>query len=89
MSSSSEDVVGRSLVTECPLSEFWLPNDGARELGVMVVAAVAIEVTVGWRLKLNRPVIKGLAGFQEGLGEVKGGAYLSKWYDLCSRCSPC
>lgn len=64
VSSSSEDVVGRSLVMECPLSECWLPKDGAREEGVMVatlVAAVATEATVGWRLKLKRPG-KGLAG---------------------------
>ena len=55
--SSSEEVVGRSLVMECPLSECWLPKDGAREEGVMVatlVAAVATEATVDWRLKLKR-----------------------------------
>ena len=39
---------------ECPLSECWLPKDGAREPGVMVamlVAAVVAEAAVERRLK--------------------------------------
>jgi hypothetical protein len=83
--SSSGVVVGRSLVTECPLSEFWLPNDGARELDVMVatlVAAVATDPAVGWRLKLKKLVAKGVSKISDTCGK-KMGAYLLIRYGLC------
>jgi hypothetical protein len=81
--SSIDDVAGRSLVTERPLSEFWLPNDGARESGLMVamlVAAVVAEAAVERRLK--KPMVEVVSWVSRRGKERKEGAYLSTWCAL-------
>lgn len=80
-------VGGRSLVTERPLSEFWLPKDGAREPGLMVamlVAAVVAEAAVERRLK--KPIVVGvsLISTRGGTGAVEEErAYLLTRCGLC------